>query len=133
MHLLHRMTSEEKLRIVSLLREGVRHPSSMARALGITRQGVDKHLGEMYRYGLVDKEWVLGDRPRVEYALTPLGEFLYSGAEALEREYCERAREHMLSEMRALDERLISVEITEEEHRKGIAAIRERFAWIQGL
>jgi len=133
MRLVHRMTSEEKLRIVSLLRDGVRHPSSIAREMGITRQGVDKHLGEMYRYGVVDKEWVLGERPKVEYTLTPLGEFLYSGAEALEREYCERVREYALSEMRALDERLISGEITEEEHRKGIAAIRERFAWLQGL
>ena len=83
------------LAILGLVRDGVRRPGEMERAVpGLSKKVLNERLRKLQRFGMVAGRAYAEIPPRVEYRLTPFGRKfsgLMDGVEALEREL-ERGR-----------------------------------------
>ena len=83
------------LAILGLVRDGVRRPGEMERAVpGLSKKVLNERLRKLQRFGIVARRAYAEIPPRVEYRLTPFGRKfsgLMDGVEALEREL-ERSR-----------------------------------------
>ena len=62
------------LTILGLVRQGVRRPGAMQRAVaGLSTKVLNERLAKLCRYGVLDKTAYPEIPPRVEYDLTPFG------------------------------------------------------------
>jgi len=130
MEIIHRLSSKEKRKIIELIKNGINHPEDIAREMKITRQGVDKHLRELYRYGIIEKYWVIGRKPRIVYNLTSLGEWLYNSLLSLEKNFIRKAREEFKDILRNLDKEFLSGNISKKDYLARISEEKKRFSWI---
>jgi DNA-binding HxlR family transcriptional regulator len=65
------------LAVLGCIRAGVRRPGAIRRSLpGLSTKVMNERLTKMQRFGLLARRSYAERRPRVEYALTPLGEEL---------------------------------------------------------
>lgn len=118
-----------RLRILKILREE-KHPEDLANELNITRQGVDKHLAILYRYGLVDKRVKMDRRPMVFYRITSEGEDFLTNFENLVQEHIMSVRKRYKDEIFNLDRMLVDGEISESEYWNRRREIERRFSWV---
>jgi len=130
MEIIHRLSSKEKRRIIELIKNGVNHPEDIARKMNITRQGVDKHLRELYMYGVVEKYWVVGRKPRMVYNLTSLGMWMYDAMLSLEKDFIRRANGEFKDILRNLDRDFLSGNLSKEDYLARINEEKKRFSWI---
>lgn len=116
LEIVHLLTSSTKREIFEMV-ERPATPDSIASALGITRQAVDKHLKEFVKYGLVRRMWLLSSaRPRLEYSSTPLGSYFYSRIEEFMSSYRDRGNMEFRETMKSIDFKLINGEISKSEY-----------------
>lgn len=85
------------LAILGLVRDGVRRPGEMERAVpGLSKKVLNERLRKLQRFGIVTRRAYAEIPPRVEYRLTPYGRKfsgLMDGVAALERELERGGRE----------------------------------------
>lgn len=63
------------LRVLALVREGVRRPGAMEHAVeGLTAKVLNERLRKLSHYGILDKTVYPESPPRVEYRLTGFGQ-----------------------------------------------------------
>lgn len=63
------------LTVLGLIRQGVRRPGAMQRAVaGLSTKVLNERLAKLCRYGVLDKTSYPEIPPRVEYDLTPFGQ-----------------------------------------------------------
>ena len=129
---IHSLTSSSKLKIVDLLAKP-RAPGDLAEALGMTRQAADRHLKEMLEYGIVEKMWVTwGKRPRVEFKLSPLGNYFYSGIGEFLSSFRKRGIWDLTERLKSLDIQLISGDIDQERYQELKRELEENMGWFTG-
>jgi len=128
--LLQVVSSPSRLRILSLLSDGVDHPEELAKRMKLRRQGVDKQLLELYRYGFVDRSATLpaGGRPRIVYRISGRGHDFLSRSEALVLEYREGAREDYQRGIDLLQSQLASGEVDEDAYLRKRQDLEARYA-----
>lgn len=73
------------LAVLGRIRAGVSRPGAIRRSLpGLSTKVMNERLAKMMRYGLLSRQSYDERRPRVEYALTPLGQQLASILDQIE-------------------------------------------------
>lgn len=124
------VSSPARLRILVLLATGVDHPEELGRKLKLRRQGVDKQLLELYRWGFVDRSAILpaGGRPRIVYRISNRGQEFLDRAEALVREYHESLRAEYRQSLDFLENKLAAGEIEEEAYLAKRQELEARYA-----
>lgn len=116
--IIHKLTSSPKITISGYLGQPM-SPEELAVKMGTTRQAVDKHIKEMYFYGVLEKIWVTsGNRPRVEFKLSALGTHFYSSVSSFIGAYRERGLTEMEERVKSLDMMLISGDITQKRYHE---------------
>ncbi len=118
-----------RLRILEILKEE-KHPEDLARELGITRQGVDKHLSILYRYSFVDKKVKMDKRPMVFYRITSEGEDFLANFENMVQEHVMSVRNRYKDEIFNLDRMLVDGEIGESEYWRLRKKLEVRYEWL---
>lgn len=128
--LLEILASRSRQRILSLLEEGVDHPEELARRLKLRRQGIDKQLLELYRWGFVDRSAVLpaDGRPRIVYRISAQGRDVLARAEALAREYREAMRADHQRGVDHLEAKLAAGDLDEREYLAKREELDARYA-----
>lgn len=125
----HMLTSATKLKIFELLAEPTA-PERIANHLDITRQGVDKHLKDFLKYGLVEKMWVLtSSKPRVEYKTTEMGRSFYKQITNVMENYRKKGNEELNSILKSLDLQFINGELEQHKYLERKQEIIESMAW----
>lgn len=119
-----------RIRIMRMLRDSA-HPESIAAELGISRQGVDKHLAILHRYGMVDKEVRIERRPMVFYRITPEGEELLRNFEDIAQNHLLAIKSRYRDSLLTLDRMLVDGEISEREYWKRRREMEKRFSWVK--
>ncbi|MGP6206578.1 helix-turn-helix domain-containing protein [Cuniculiplasma sp. SKW3] len=100
------LTSPAKVEITHILRTP-KTPDQIAATLHITRQGIDKHLKEMVKYGIVDRKWFMGSRrPRIEYFLTEAGAKFYRELDSIWKNHIILSESYINEKIRTLDLKL---------------------------
>ncbi len=118
-----------RIKILRMLREE-KHPEEIAEKLSITRQGVDKHLSILYRYGMVDKRIKMGRRPMVFYRITSEGEDFLQNFEELVENHILAIKNRYKEELLTLDRMLVDGNITENEYLRARKDMEKRFSWV---
>ncbi len=118
-----------RIKILRMLREE-KHPEEIAEKLSITRQGVDKHLSILYRYGMVDKRVKMGRRPMVFYRITSEGEDFLQNFEELVENHILAIKNRYKEELLTLDRDLVDGKITENEYWRARKDMEKRFSWV---
>ena len=118
-----------RLKILKMLGKE-RHPGEIAVELHITRQGVDKHLAMLYRYGLVDKRVKMEARPMVFYRITPEGEEFLRNFEDMAQSHIMSVRNRYKEELLNLDRMLVEGKINEAEYWRKRRELQKRFQWV---
>ncbi len=118
-----------RLKILRMLFEEM-HPEDIAREVGITRQGVDKHLALLYQFGLVDKRVKMEVRPMVFYRITPEGEELIRNFEDMAQSHIIGLKNRYKEELITLDRMLVEGNMSEAEYWKKRKELQKRFQWV---
>ena len=128
--LLQVVSSPSRMRILSLLSDGIDHPEELAKRMKLRRQGVDKQLLELYRHGFVDRSATLpaGGRPRIVYRISGRGQDFLARAEALARDHREGAREDYQRDIDLLQSKLASGELDEDAYLLRRQELEARYA-----
>ncbi|MCL4345254.1 MAG: hypothetical protein M1375_02505 [Candidatus Thermoplasmatota archaeon] len=125
------LTSGAKVAIAEILRTP-RTPDEIALSLNITRQGVDKHLKEMMKYGIVDRKWFIGyKRPRIEYFLTEAGTKFYRDIDILWRDHVSLSGSYIREKKRSLDLKLADGIIDGKMYAEEIRMLQESEAFMK--
>ena len=123
------LTSKTKLEIVNILKEP-ETPEYIATILKITRQGVDKHLKELLKYGIVERYWLFDSKkPRLEYKLSSLGTYFYTECDQLVNDYRNKGREILNNKLKENDVKLLNNEINIDEYNKNSDNIKREYEW----
>ena len=104
-----------RIRILKMRKDEL-HPEKLAAETQISRQGVDKHLAILYRYGMVDKRIRMGKRPMVFYHITSDGEDFLQNFEELVENHILAIKNRYKGELLTLDRMLVEGEIDEREY-----------------
>ncbi len=129
LEIVHSLTSAPKKAIFHLLARPMT-PEEIARSLSVTRQGVDKHLKELLKYGLVRKMWLLSPgRPRVQYEATEMGELFFSRLDSFMTEYRKIGRENIIEELKELDIKFIRGTIDKQSYLSEQNKIKSEYDW----
>ena len=128
--LLRSLSSETRLEVIRLLKEGIDHPGDLAKEVGVVRQAIDKHLLDMYSMGLVDRSahFPPTGRPKIVYSLTPRGANLYNSINKLIMEFSGDMRAQHAELKRELDTKLIMGQIGEKGYRKKLEELDSQFS-----
>ncbi len=127
--LLSVLTSKTKLEIVNILKDP-ETPENIAIKLKITRQGVDNHLKELLKYGIVERYWLLDSKkPRLEYKLSSLGTYFYKRCDELINDYRNKGTEILNEKLKENDLKLLNNEIDLNEYNKNSDNIKKEFEW----
>ena len=123
------LTSKTKLEIVNILKEP-ETPEYIATKLKITRQGVDKHLKELLKYGIVERYWLFDSKkPRLEYKLSSMGTYFYTECDQLVNDYRYKGREILNKKLKENDVKLLNNEINIDEYNKNSDNIKKEYEW----
>ena len=124
------IASESRQRILEWLDKGVDHPEDLAKRLKLRRQGVDKHLLELYESGFVDRSAVLSanGRPRIVYRLSERGRDLLGRMGTLVKEFYESFRADCQRSLAMLEDKLAAGELDEDAYLRQRQAIEKRYA-----
>ncbi|MCL6014389.1 MAG: winged helix-turn-helix domain-containing protein [Candidatus Thermoplasmatota archaeon] len=123
------LTSGSKVSIVELLRTP-KTPDDIAGILNITRQGVDKQLKELMRYGIVDRKWFIGySRPKIEYFLTELGSEFYSSLREIEKRFKESGKAMLNEKLKNLDIDLMDGRLSVEKYTEEKMILEDSMEW----
>lgn len=132
--LLEVVASPARRRILPLLAKGVDHPEDLAQKLKLRRQGVDKQLLELYRWGLVDRSAILpaDGRPRIVYRISERGRDLLARAESLVKDFREGVLADFQKSIDFLEDKLASGEMDEDAYLKRRRELEARYAQFLG-
>ncbi len=132
--LLDVVASPSRQRILALLSQGIDHPEDLARKLKLRRQGVDKQLLELYKWGFVDRSAILpaDGRPRIVYRLSERGHDLLTRAEALARDFREGILADLQRSVNLLEDKLAAGELGEDAFLKRRKELETRYAHFLG-
>ncbi len=121
-----------RLQILKLLQQGFDHPEDLAAKLKVRRQAIDKHLVELFDWGLVDRAAVFPPtgRPRIVYQMTQRGKDLVDVLEQAANQYRVSFRGDFDRELEALEARLAAGEIAEEMYFKRRKELEARYQWV---
>lgn len=121
-----------RLQILKLLQQGFDHPEDLATKMNIRRQAIDKHLVELFNWGLVDRAAVFPPkgRPRIVYQMTQRGKELVDVLERAAKEYRDSFRGDFERELEALEAKLAAGEIAEEMYFKKRGELEARYTWV---
>ncbi|MEK6810524.1 MAG: winged helix-turn-helix domain-containing protein [Candidatus Thermoplasmatota archaeon] len=121
-----------RLQILKLLQQGFDHPEDLAAKMKVRRQAIDKHLAELFEWGLVDRAAVFPPtgRPRIVYQMTQRGKDLVDVLEQAAMEYRKTFRGDFERELEALEAKLAAGEIAEEMYFKKRNEIETRYQWV---
>ena len=123
------LTSSSRVSIVELLRTP-KTPDDLADALKITRQGVDKQLKELMKYGIVQRRWFIGyNRPKIEYFLTELGSGFYADLENLGRKFRESGKLMLIERLKSMDIDLADGRMLVEKYEEEKVLLEESMEW----
>jgi predicted ArsR family transcriptional regulator len=124
------IASPSRQRILRLLAQGVDHPEELAKRLKLRRQGVDKQLMELYKWGLVDRSAILpaDGRPKIVYRLSERGQDFLTRAEVLVKDYRDGVRADFQRALNFLEDKLASGEIEEVLYLKKRKELETRYA-----
>ncbi|HEU12772.1 MAG TPA: hypothetical protein ENO35_01625 [Euryarchaeota archaeon] len=124
-----RIISGRRYEILGLLR-GELQPSEISLKLGITRQGVERHLNILNSYLLVNK---LKRNGRVYYKLSVYGEFLFQTINDLNEKFITKIREDYYSEKNRIYNLLINGEIDRDRYDSMVNELRSSYRKYFGL
>ena len=126
--------SEARAVVLRLLTQGFDHPSDIAKKLKVQRQSVDKHLAELFTWGLVDRSAVFppNGRPRIVYQITRRGRELLEVLDRTTRAYLDSFRSDYQLELEQLEAKLAAGEIAEEMYFKARREIEDRYEAVSG-
>ena len=123
------LTSGSKVSIVELLRTP-KTPDDIAGILNITRQGVDKQLKGLMRYGIVDRKWFIGySRPKIEYFLTELGDEFYTSLRELSRKFKDSGKVMLTERLKTLDIDLMDGRLSVEKYNEEKMIMEDSMEW----
>ncbi len=126
------LTSSSKVKIVNLLRTP-KTPDDIAKILKITRQGVDKQLRELMRYGIVERRWFIGySRPMIEYFCTEFGIKFYRDLDDVGIKFKESGRISLNEKLKSLDNELLDGSLTLEKYKEEKKLIERSMEWFSG-
>ncbi len=130
--LLRSLSSQTRLKIVRLLKDGIDHPEDLAEKVGVVRQAIDKHLLDMHALGLVERSahFPPTGRPRVSYSLSPRGAKLYNEMGKLIKEFTDEMMRQYESMKKDVEEQLILGQIGEAGYEKKVSELKDRFSII---
>jgi len=121
-----------RIKILKELKEE-KHPQELAERMRMTRQGVDKHLSILYKYGLVEKRVKFKKRPMIFYILTPEGEELLGNIEDAIESFILSIRNKYKEEIFNLDRMLVDGKIEENTYWERRRKMEERFSWVKDI
>ncbi|MGC8708837.1 MAG: winged helix-turn-helix domain-containing protein [Thermoplasmata archaeon] len=124
-----RIISGRRYEILGLLR-GELQPSEISLKLGITRQGVERHLNILNSYLLVNK---LKRNGRVYYKLSVYGEFLFQTINDLNEKFITKIRDDYYSEKNRIYNLLINGEIDRDRYDSMVNELRSSYRKYFGL
>lgn len=122
--------SETRRQILRLLQQGFDHPNDLAKKLKIRRTSVDKQLGELFTWGLVDRAAIFppNGRPRIVYQVTTRGKDLLDLLERVVKEYAISFKADFERELEALEAKLAAGDIAEEMYFKRRKELEARYS-----
>lgn len=125
------LTSPTKIEIIRILKTP-RTPDQLATSINITRQGIEKHLKEMMKYGIVDRKWFMGfRRPRIEYFLTEAGVKFYRDLESLWKNHIILSESYIKDKIRSLDLKLADGAIDSKIYSDEIGILQESLEFMK--
>lgn len=132
--LIRAAASEARTVVLRLLVQGFDHPSDIAKKLKVQRQSVDKHLAELFAWGLVDRSAVFppSGRPRIVYQITGRGRDLLDLLERTAKAYLDSFASDYRVELEALEAKLAAGEIAEEMYFKRRREVEGRYKSLVG-
>jgi len=124
--------SAARLQILKLLQQGFDHPEDLAAKMKVRRQAIDKHLIELFNWGLVGRAAVFAPtgRPRIVYQMSQRGKDLVDLLERAAKDYKETFRGDFDRELEALEVKLAAGEIAEEIYFKRRKELEARYQWV---
>ena len=132
--LIRTAASEARAEVLRLLTQGFDHPSEIAKKLKVQRQSIDKHLAELFAWGLVDRSAVFppNGRPRIVYQITQRGRELLDLLDRTAKAYLDSFRTDYQLELEALEAKLAAGEIAEEMYFKRRRDLEGRYKAVSG-
>ena len=129
LELIRTAASEARSEVLRLLTQGFDHPSEIAKKLKVQRQSIDKHLAELFTWGLVDRSAVFppNGRPRIVYQITTRGRELLDVLDRTAKAYLESFRSDYQLELERLEAKLAAGEIAEEMYFKARRDLEGRY------
>lgn len=129
MDVIHFLTSSTKISIFRALKKPM-SPEELANSLRITRQGIDKHLKGMLKYGIVRKLWIISSgRPRVKFEASEMGMLFFNRLENFLSDYRRIGRESAIDELKNLDIRFIRGSIDNQAYIAEKEKIKSESSW----
>ena len=127
--ILNALSSKTRVAVIEELKKGREHPDDIARALGLKRQSVDKHLLLLNALGIVERDAIFPPegRPRIFYRLSDAGQALLEDADELAERHWKRMYLGYLAEKRVLDHSIIEGEIGEEIYIDRLESMKRRY------
>lgn len=129
MQIMMKVLSEKRFKIMEIVMEEV-SPSVISSKLGISRQGVEKHLNVLTSYLLVNK---IRKNGRVYYRVSKYGEFLLNGLQQLNSNLIKNLRDDYYMERANLESMLKKGSIPYSEYRERIEDLETRYSKYFGV
>ena len=125
--------SKKRQKILAHIKDGLDHPEDIAKAMGATRQSIDKQVDLMCEIGVVTKEATTppSGRPRVVLVFTPCGATLLHDLKDVVILHFKKLEKEYTNALEDLDDDLLSGRMSEKAYKEKKDQLSKRFSIVK--